>query len=161
VGYAIKPEVSMRCQITTGQRCAAIPPTISVSPFTIRGARIVLGRCLGTLRSQAARTVIAFFTVTPLAAVAAPPSQSAPPGHLIVQGDGASHAISPMLYGLMTEEINYSYDGGLYGELIRNRIFQDNPPPPPRNRRAMATQPAVTEFPPSPAPDQPVYWSLL
>src|SRR5437763_2098981 len=34
--------------------------------------------------------------------------------------------VSPMLYGLMTEEINHSYDGGLYGELIRNRIFRDN-----------------------------------
>src|SRR5438128_570300 len=34
--------------------------------------------------------------------------------------------VSPMLYGLMTEEINHSYDGGLYGELIRNRIFKDN-----------------------------------
>ncbi|MGA8309255.1 MAG: alpha-L-arabinofuranosidase C-terminal domain-containing protein [Terriglobales bacterium] len=31
-----------------------------------------------------------------------------------------------MLYGLMTEEINYSYDGGLYAELVRNRAFQDN-----------------------------------
>ncbi len=29
--------------------------------------------------------------------------------------------VSPMLYGLMTEEINFSYDGGLYGELIRDR----------------------------------------
>lgn len=29
--------------------------------------------------------------------------------------------VSPMLYGLMTEEINYSYDGGLYPELLRNR----------------------------------------
>jgi alpha-N-arabinofuranosidase len=29
-----------------------------------------------------------------------------------------------MLYGLMTEEINYSYEGGLYGELIRNRSFK-------------------------------------
>ena len=36
-------------------------------------------------------------------------------------------AVSPMLYGLMTEEINHSYDGGLYAELIRNRIFKDNP----------------------------------
>ena len=27
----------------------------------------------------------------------------------------------------MTEEINYSYDGGLYAELIRNRVFKDNP----------------------------------
>src|SRR6187549_4003860 len=35
--------------------------------------------------------------------------------------------VSPMLYGLMTEEINHSYDGGLYAELIRNRIFKDNP----------------------------------
>src|SRR5476651_696597 len=34
--------------------------------------------------------------------------------------------VSPTLYGLMTEEINYSYDGGLYAELIRNRIFQDD-----------------------------------
>jgi alpha-L-arabinofuranosidase len=34
--------------------------------------------------------------------------------------------VSPMLYGLMTEEINYSYDGGLYAELLRNRAFQDN-----------------------------------
>ena len=31
-----------------------------------------------------------------------------------------------MLYGLMTEEINHSYDGGLYAELIRNRAFKDD-----------------------------------
>lgn len=34
--------------------------------------------------------------------------------------------VSPTLYGLMTEEINYSYEGGIYGELIRNRILRDN-----------------------------------
>src|SRR5438105_1512660 len=41
----------------------------------------------------------------------------------------ASHAagkVSPKLYGLMTEEINHAYDGGLYAELIRNRAFLDN-----------------------------------
>src|SRR5262245_31856776 len=38
--------------------------------------------------------------------------------------------VSPMLYGLMTEEINHSYDAGLYAELIRNRIFKDNPSVP-------------------------------
>ncbi len=41
----------------------------------------------------------------------------------------ASHPagkVSPMLYGLMTEEINHSYDGGLYAELIQNRAFLDN-----------------------------------
>jgi alpha-N-arabinofuranosidase len=32
--------------------------------------------------------------------------------------------VSPTLYGLMTEEINYSYEGGLYGELVRNRTFR-------------------------------------
>src|SRR6476659_5693229 len=32
--------------------------------------------------------------------------------------------VSPTLYGLMTEEINYSYDGGLYAELVRNRTFR-------------------------------------
>ena len=31
-----------------------------------------------------------------------------------------------MLYGLMTEEINHSYDGGLYAELIQNRAFKDD-----------------------------------
>ncbi len=29
-------------------------------------------------------------------------------------------------YGLMTEEINFSYDGGLYGELVRNRSFKED-----------------------------------
>jgi len=31
---------------------------------------------------------------------------------------------SAMLYGLMTEEINFSYEGGIYGELVRNRTFK-------------------------------------
>ena len=31
-----------------------------------------------------------------------------------------------MLYGLMIEDINYSIDGGLYAELIRNRVFKDS-----------------------------------
>jgi len=34
--------------------------------------------------------------------------------------------VSPTLYGLMTEEINFSYEGGLYGELIRDRTFKSN-----------------------------------
>ena len=35
-------------------------------------------------------------------------------------------AVSPTLYGHMTEEINFSYDGGLYAELVRNRAFRDD-----------------------------------
>lgn len=41
----------------------------------------------------------------------------------------ASHSagnVSPLLYGLMTEEINHAYDGGLYAELIQNRAFLDD-----------------------------------
>lgn len=38
--------------------------------------------------------------------------------------------VSPRLYGQMTEEINFSYDGGLYGELLRNRAFLDDPKAP-------------------------------
>lgn len=34
--------------------------------------------------------------------------------------------VSPKLYGLMTEEINHCYDGGLYAELIHNRAFLDH-----------------------------------
>jgi hypothetical protein len=29
-------------------------------------------------------------------------------------------------YGMMTEEINFSYDRGLYGELVRNRSFKED-----------------------------------
>ena len=47
----------------------------------------------------------------------------APPATLTIHADQPIHAVSPTLYGLMTEEINYSYDGGLYAELVRNRTF--------------------------------------
>jgi alpha-N-arabinofuranosidase len=42
---------------------------------------------------------------------------------LTVQADKSLHPVSPTLYGLMTEEINYSYDGGLYAELVNNRAY--------------------------------------
>jgi alpha-N-arabinofuranosidase len=40
---------------------------------------------------------------------------------LKIDTDKAISKVSSELYGLMTEEINYSYDGGLYAELVRNR----------------------------------------
>jgi len=43
---------------------------------------------------------------------------------LEIQADQATAKFSPMFYGLMTEEINFSYEGGIYGELIRNRSFK-------------------------------------
>jgi alpha-N-arabinofuranosidase len=46
---------------------------------------------------------------------------------LEVDASQVKGTVSPTLYGMMTEEINYSYEGGLYGELIRNRTFKANP----------------------------------
>ena len=54
------------------------------------------------------------------------PTNSATPT-LQIKADQVTAKVSPMLYGLMTEEINYSYEGGLYGELVRNRTFKANP----------------------------------
>src|SRR5215471_13488669 len=45
---------------------------------------------------------------------------------LTVNVDKPGAKIDPIFYGLMNEEINFSYDGGLYAELIRNRTFRDN-----------------------------------
>ncbi len=54
-----------------------------------------------------------------------------------------AHA-SPTLYGLMTEEINYSYDGGLYPEMVSNRAFKNNrgPQPRPLDRSSSRAPPA-------------------
>src|SRR5947207_2890752 len=49
------------------------------------------------------------------------------PVTLTVNVDRPGAKIDPIFYGLMNEEINFSYDGGLYAELIRNRTFRDNP----------------------------------
>ncbi len=57
-------------------------------------------------------------------------------GTITVEMDQPGITISPRLFGLMTEEINHSYDGGLYAELVQNRIFKDDP-------------------------DKPVHWSLV
>jgi alpha-L-arabinofuranosidase len=38
--------------------------------------------------------------------------------------DQTKAKIDPKFYGLMTEEINFAYEGGLYGELLRNRSIK-------------------------------------
>jgi alpha-N-arabinofuranosidase len=52
------------------------------------------------------------------------PAQTAGPAVLNIHPDQTASKVSPTLYGLMTEEINHSYDGGLYAELIRNGTFR-------------------------------------
>jgi alpha-N-arabinofuranosidase len=48
------------------------------------------------------------------------------PATLTVDTTKPLHAVSPMLYGLMTEEINHSYDGGLYAQMLSNHVFRTN-----------------------------------
>lgn len=45
---------------------------------------------------------------------------------LTIDTDQPVGKITPMHHGLMTEEISHSYDGGLYAELVRNRVFLDD-----------------------------------
>ena len=66
------------------------------------------------------------FAGAALLAAALASSASAQTPVLTVHPDQPLHPVSPTLYGLMTEEINYSYDGGLYAEMIRNRTFRSD-----------------------------------
>ena len=50
--------------------------------------------------------------------------ETAPVPQIQIDAAQTAATVSPTLYGLMTEEINYSYEGGLYGELVRNRSFK-------------------------------------
>jgi alpha-N-arabinofuranosidase len=59
-------------------------------------------------------------------ALLAPLLSAQAPATLTVNVNQPKAPVSPTLYGLMTEEINYSYDGGLYAELIRNRTFRSD-----------------------------------
>ena len=52
-------------------------------------------------------------------------TRAAGPG-ITIDAASPSGKVSPLFYGLMTEEINHAYDGGLYAELVRNRAFLDD-----------------------------------
>ncbi len=54
------------------------------------------------------------------------PSRAQQPGPATLTIDPAQivSPVSPTLYGLMTEEINHSYEGGLYAEMVGNRTLR-------------------------------------
>jgi hypothetical protein len=56
-----------------------------------------------------------------------PGPQPLQPATLSVDGTQPGLAVNPLFYGLMIEEINHALDGGLYGELIENRVFKNDP----------------------------------
>jgi alpha-N-arabinofuranosidase len=67
-----------------------------------------------------------FLSFALLAALLLPLSLIAQTPSLTIQVDHPTAQVSPTLYGLMTEEINYSYDGGIYAEMVRNRMMNDD-----------------------------------
>src|SRR5580692_9827641 len=75
--------------------------------------------------------LLGVFTVFLVSSLATSDLQAQSAADLTVDVQQSKSSVSPMLYGLMTEEINYSYDGGLYAELVRNRTFQDRGKIPP------------------------------
>ena len=103
--------------------------------------RAFVSRVIGNLRLA----ILAAFV-----GVAAAPAHADVPATLDVDVAKPGPAIPSHFYGLMTEEINHSYDGGLFAELIQNRTFQD----PSGRQGGPPNQP-----PPPPGP--PVHWSIL
>lgn len=69
-------------------------------------------------------------------------AQAADTPSVTIALDEVKAHIDPQFYGLMTEEINFAYEGGLYGELLRNRSF--------KGEAGLAYQ-----------ADTPIYWSAL
>jgi alpha-L-arabinofuranosidase len=74
------------------------------------------------MNDRIGRAAVAFVTTTLLV----PALFAQAPATLKVDLGRPKSPVSPTLYGLMTEEINYSYDGGLYAELVRNRTFRSD-----------------------------------
>jgi alpha-L-arabinofuranosidase len=64
-----------------------------------------------------------YFALALLAVLTLPLCLNAQAPSLTIQVGHPTAKVSPNFYGLMTEEINFSYDGGLYGELVRNRTI--------------------------------------
>jgi len=63
---------------------------------------------------------------TAISIVFASAAFAADPGKITVDLSKPGPPIGKLFYGLMTEEINHAYDGGLYAELVQNRTFQDS-----------------------------------
>jgi alpha-N-arabinofuranosidase len=71
--------------------------------------------CMHRFRGILRSTLAASLVLAPIGALAQ--------ATLTIDTQHVKAKVSPKLYGLMTEEINYSYEGGLYGDLINIRTF--------------------------------------
>lgn len=78
------------------------------------------------MRVSIVRTSAMVVVVAVLCAFApvAPAQTGAAPATVVVQVDKPGGAISPTMFGLFFEDINFGADGGLYPERIKNRSFE-------------------------------------
>ena len=81
---------------------------------------------MSSLTVPARMSVFALICLAIFAPAQVQTAEQAPLASLEITVDKPIANVSPILYGLMTEEINYAYDGGLYAELVRNRTFNDS-----------------------------------
>ena len=58
------------------------------------------------------------------------PTDTKPTARIQIDLSAPSKPVSQNLYGIFLEEINHAFDGGLYGELVQNRSFEEGVPPP-------------------------------
>jgi alpha-N-arabinofuranosidase len=68
-------------------------------------------------------------------------AQSGGPVRVQIHADQVTAHMPSTFHGLMTEEINYAFEGGLYAELIRNRNFKETVPAR-QNRQTQESTPA-------------------
>lgn len=80
---------------------------------------------LSSLTTTSVRLFLsALFTMAPLSFLSAPLLANVVAAVTLSVASSGGNATSGYQYGLMFEDINYSGDGGIYAELIRNRAFQ-------------------------------------
>jgi alpha-N-arabinofuranosidase len=60
--------------------------------------------------------------------VGLPGQPSKPPVTIRVDATHPGATISPQMFGIFFEDINFGADGGLYPELVKNRSFEFNEP---------------------------------
>ena len=87
----------------------------------------VLLLCRPFLRQTSRRWIAAAFRSAACWAVVCAAGSAYAADPLVVHIDKPGIKINPIIFGLMTEEINHSYDGGLYAEMISNRNFKEGP----------------------------------
>ena len=70
------------------------------------------------------RTSFCFLNTTGAVLFAALTAFAAPTAILTVQTDKPGAKISPTMWGIFLEDVNFAADGGLYAELVKNRSFE-------------------------------------